>query len=75
MHDEVQRHFWLPVADPGGRGGTRHAFPGRRWEGERTREAICGEQLPLANPSEMDWICHPTCTTCWNTLRNKQFGR
>ncbi|WP_093414668.1 hypothetical protein [Saccharopolyspora flava] len=59
-------HFWLPVAADGAR--ARHAFRGRRWEGERVSEAVCGQTLPLAQPSEMDWITFKTCDECWRLL-------
>ncbi|WP_433870102.1 hypothetical protein [Saccharopolyspora sp. CA-218241] len=55
-------HYWLPVAV--GEGGVRHAFRGRRWEGESAAEAVCGEPLALAKPSEMDWITFRSCHGC-----------
>ncbi|WP_406692202.1 hypothetical protein REH65_09820 [Saccharopolyspora sp. ID03-671] len=64
------RHFWLPVADNShGYGLTRHAFPGRRADAGSAEPAHCGEVFALATPSEMDWICAPTCQTCNETLK------
>ncbi|GAA2783575.1 hypothetical protein [Saccharopolyspora taberi] len=63
------RHFWLPVPDSGGPGGTRHAFRGPRWDGSATDTAVCGEEAALAQPSEMDWCTFPTCRACTETLK------
>ncbi|WP_017976483.1 hypothetical protein [Actinopolyspora halophila] len=58
-------HFWMPVPAPEGK---RHAFRGRRWDGSPVLASACGSMLPLAVPSEMDWIQCPTCWYCWNVL-------
>lgn len=64
------RYFWLPVADGShGYGLTRHAFPGRRADASTAAPAHCGKTFALAVPSEMDWICAPTCQECNDTLK------
>lgn len=71
--DESEYHFWLPVPDRGTH-GTRHAFKGgRRWDGRAMGSTVCGvEDVPMAGPSEMDWIMAPTCLTCISLLKNEQ---
>lgn len=64
------RYFWLPVVDgSSGYGLTRHAFPGRRVDSGAAESAHCGETFALAAPSEMDWICAPTCADCNEFLK------
>ncbi|CAL99893.1 hypothetical protein A8924_0947 [Saccharopolyspora erythraea NRRL 2338] len=58
----TSRHYWLPVA--GDIGGVRHAFRGRRWEGQPADEAVCGLAVAMAQPSEMDWITFRSCADC-----------
>ncbi|GAA0548075.1 hypothetical protein A8924_5999 [Saccharopolyspora erythraea NRRL 2338] len=59
-------HYWLPVAEEVG--GVRHAFRGRRWEGRSADEAVCGRTVPMAQPSEMDWITFKSCRDCRHSL-------
>ncbi|SFT04956.1 hypothetical protein [Saccharopolyspora flava] len=66
------RHYWLPIPDSSQCSGTRHAFRGPRWEGEHTGTTVCGQEVAMAKPSEMDWICHPTCPSCYDTLKLEQ---
>lgn len=73
--DESGYHFWLPVQAPSqGRHSTRHAFKGgRRWDGRPVGTTVCGvEEVPMAGPSEIDWIMAPTCSTCISTLKVEQ---
>ncbi|WP_249124409.1 hypothetical protein [Saccharopolyspora erythraea] len=62
----MERHYWQPVPDD--KGGLRHAFRGRRWEGQPAAEAVCGRAVPLAQPSEMDWITFRSCEQCRHVL-------
>ena len=73
MPDDPQlpRHFWLPIPASDRRSGKRHAFRGRRWEGERNAIAVCAEEVPMAQPSEIDWITYPTCPNCYEILRKE----
>ncbi|MEB3368436.1 hypothetical protein [Saccharopolyspora mangrovi] len=67
------RYFWLPVADDSsGCGLVRHAFRGRRADADVAESAHCGRTFAMATPSEMDWICAPTCTECNETLKARQ---
>lgn len=61
-------HYWMPVIE---KRGVRHAFRGRRWEGQPRDESVCGLNVPMAKPSQMDWITFPTCTTCWKILADE----
>lgn len=71
--DPTKLHYWLPIPEPDGR---RHAFRGaRRWNGQSAGEAVCGEQVAMAVPSETDWIHRATCRTCWDVLVAEQCGR
>lgn len=63
-------HYWLPIANTG-TGCTRHAFAGRRWDGSPAAITICGETVPMAEPSEMDWIMGPSCAACRESLKAK----
>lgn len=67
------RYFWLPVVDTSTSGYdlTRHAFPGRRADADLAEVAHCGETYALATPSEMDWICAPTCADCDESLKSR----
>lgn len=63
-------HYWHPVPTPENR---RHAFFGaRRWDGRAIAETICGVAVPMAAPSEMDWVNIPTCDDCWVLLLREQ---
>ncbi|GAA2361918.1 hypothetical protein GCM10009854_46770 [Saccharopolyspora halophila] len=68
----LPRHFWLPIPAGDQNSGKRHAFRGRRWEGERSGTTVCAEEVPMARPSEMDWITLPTCLNCYEILRKEQ---
>lgn len=66
--DESGYHYWMPVP-----GDFRHAIKGaRRWRGERAATTICGTEVALAAPSEMDWIFVRTCPYCWTELIREQ---
>lgn len=71
----LPRHFWLPIPADHQPSGKRHAFRGHRWQGEPTATAVCAEQVPMATPSELDWITYPTCPTCYEILRKEQESR
>ncbi|MDR7304377.1 hypothetical protein JOF55_004558 [Haloactinomyces albus] len=61
-----ESHFWMPIPSSEQK---RHAFRGaRRWDGRRSGETVCGVRVPMAQPSEMDWIMIPTCPHCWSAL-------
>ncbi|SFT84878.1 hypothetical protein SAMN04487904_110144 [Actinopolyspora lacussalsi subsp. righensis] len=60
-----REHFWMPIPAPESK---RHAFRGRQWDGSPAAESLCGSALPMARPSEMDWIQCPTCWRCWQEL-------
>ena len=62
-----ERHYWFPVPVHG-TGGTRHAFQGRRWDGAPTAVTTCGATVPMAQPSELDWIMAASCEDCRKTL-------
>ncbi len=73
--DESQCHYWLPVfGERMGPHGTRHAFKGgRRWDGRGSGTSVCGiEDVPMAGPSEIDWLHAPTCLDCMATLKGEQ---
>ncbi len=73
--DEGQYHYWLPVFGEGmGTHGTRHAFRGGwRGDGRTTGASVCGiGDIPLAGPSEVDWLRAPTCPDCHAVLRGEQ---
>lgn len=53
--------WWQPVA------GWRHALPpDQRPRPGQERETLCGEQVTLIDPSDVDWLL-PTCATCMAT--------
>ncbi|MBA8824582.1 hypothetical protein FHX42_001929 [Saccharopolyspora lacisalsi] len=73
--DESQYHYWPPVfGEQMGPHGTRHAFKGgRKWDGRRSGTSVCGaEDLPMAGPSEVDWLMAPTCMDCHAFLKGEQ---
>lgn len=55
--------------------GVRHAFRGNRWEGQASLQAVCGEAVALARPSEMDWVLFPTCADCNAALKSGHDGQ
>ena len=55
-------HYWLPIVE--GERGVRHAFRGRRWEGQSAEDAACGRRAAMAQPSEMDWVTFKSCGEC-----------
>lgn len=62
--DETSYHYWMPVPQD-----RRHAFRGaRRWDGRRSGKTVCGIEVALAAPSELDWIHIATCPACWDSL-------
>lgn len=65
-----ERHFWFPIPSTAG-GGVRHAFAGRRWEGEAAGTSACGSEVAFAQPTEVDWICFPTCADCYSFLTGR----
>ncbi|MDI2031479.1 hypothetical protein QFW96_22820 [Saccharopolyspora sp. TS4A08] len=67
----ANRHYWLPVPNEGTSAGTRHAFRGPRWEGRRQERTVCGKEVGMAQPSEMDWILFPTCADCFGVLKGE----
>ncbi|GAA0533033.1 hypothetical protein GCM10011581_17850 [Saccharopolyspora subtropica] len=73
----VDRVFWMPVPDQqvpasdgtvegaGVRAGTRHAFWGRRWDGQEAEvRTVCGVVVNLDESSPLDWITMPECGPC-----------
>lgn len=68
----ANRHYWLPVPNPGEFGGTRHAFRGPRWEGQRAETTVCEREVAMAKPSEMDWCTFPSCRDCNEILIAEQ---
>ncbi|WP_438387866.1 hypothetical protein [Actinopolyspora saharensis] len=73
--DESGYHYWLPVFLPSqGPHGTRHAFKGgRKWDGRSAGTTACGiGDVPMAEPSEIDWIMAPTCLACTSALVEEQ---
>lgn len=67
------RYFWLPVADDSSRYNlVQHAFPGRTSESGAAESAHCEKTFALATPSEVDWICAPTCQTCNEALKARK---
>ncbi|WP_223840031.1 hypothetical protein [Saccharopolyspora pogona] len=74
MTEQVQRHYWLPTPDPDARAFVRHAFRGRRWESQSSDTTVCGKQVAMAKPNEMDWCTAPTCLECNGILVGEQRG-
>lgn len=71
MSRNALNHFWFPTPMLDQRGGKRHAFRGRRWDGVSVGIAICAEEVVMARPSEMDWIILPICPNCYAILRDE----
>ncbi|GAB3694150.1 hypothetical protein [Saccharopolyspora tripterygii] len=71
----IARHYWLPIPEASGRSGVRHAFPGARWLGTPSETAVCGTETPMAAPSEVDWICFPSCQDCHQILKDRNDTR
>ncbi|PKW19003.1 hypothetical protein A8926_7143 [Saccharopolyspora spinosa] len=60
----TERRYWLPIANPKERyGGTRHAFDGRRWDGDKSAISICGKKAKMRKATEIEWFSFPTCTS------------
>ncbi|MGW1679324.1 hypothetical protein [Saccharopolyspora sp. NPDC002376] len=68
----ANRHYWLPVPSSGEFGGTRHAFRGPRWQGQCSETTVCGQEVAMATPSEMDWCTFPSCRSCNEILIAEQ---
>ncbi|MEV6231080.1 hypothetical protein AB0L88_24770 [Saccharopolyspora shandongensis] len=72
----IHRVFWMPVPDQvpasgeagdgaGVRAGTRHAFWGRRWDGQEAEcKTVCGVVVNLDESSPLDWISMAECGDC-----------
>ncbi|PKW14791.1 hypothetical protein [Saccharopolyspora spinosa] len=73
----THRVFWMPVPDqqvpavdevaegPRVRAGTRHAFWGRRWDGQEAEcHTVCRKQVNLDEASPLDWTLMPECGDC-----------
>ncbi|MGP4018149.1 hypothetical protein [Saccharopolyspora sp. 5N708] len=69
---ETPRHYWLPTPNPDTGAFVRHAFRGRRWESQSTDTTVCGTDVAMAKPSELDWCTAPTCQDCNGVLREEQ---
>jgi hypothetical protein len=67
----VERHYWLPVPNAGESGGIRHAFRGGRWDGQASDTTVCGDEVAMAQPSQMDWINFPSCGKCNDILKSE----
>ncbi|GAA0527934.1 hypothetical protein GCM10011581_40790 [Saccharopolyspora subtropica] len=65
-------HYWLPTPNPETGVFVRHAFCGRRWEGQSADTSVCGVAVAMAEPSEMDWRTAPTCMGCNEVLKQRQ---
>lgn len=73
LMSDADSHYWHPVPEPDGR---RRAFRGsRRWAGQAAGTAVCGVEVALARPSEMDCVYKPTCGRCWEALIDQQRSR
>jgi hypothetical protein len=68
----AEPHYWMPTPDPDTGVFARHAFRGRRWEGQSMDIAVCGTAVAMAKPSEMDWRTAPTCMPCNEILKSHQ---
>lgn len=68
---ERPRHYWLPIANDDDRTGVRHAFRGRRWEGQRTGTTVCGVEVRMCTPTELEWIMYGTCPSCNRVLQRE----
>ena len=44
----------------------------RRWEGQPVDTSVCGTEVAMAKPSEMDWRMAPTCMPCNEILKSQQ---
>ena len=64
MSFEPARHYWLPTPHPESGAFARHAFRGRRWEGESADTTVCGVDVAMATSTDVDWITSPTCRDC-----------
>ncbi|RRO15357.1 hypothetical protein EIL87_14920 [Saccharopolyspora rhizosphaerae] len=63
-------HVWRPLP------GSRHAFPASalKCSPDEQAESYCGIQVEAARlhtATEIDWIVEPTCSACWEILKNR----
>lgn len=66
------RHYWLPIThDAEIYGGTRHAFEGRRWDGNPRGTTICNQEVNMKEATETEWFLYPTCDCCNRILKTK----
>lgn len=65
------RHYWLPIANDHDLGGVRHAFRGRRWDGQKNGTTVCGVDVLMYEPTELDWIMYGTCHACNRILKKE----
>lgn len=75
MNLEPARHFWLPTPHPESGAFARHAFRGRRWERQPADTAVCGVDVAMAAPTDLDWITSPTCADCNKILIDEHENR
>ncbi|MCA1191453.1 hypothetical protein [Saccharopolyspora sp. 6V] len=60
LEPEPGRHYWRPASD-----GIRHAFRGRRYNGQAEDRSVCDVSVALEQEiSEQGWCMAPTCGTC-----------
>ena len=65
------RRFWRPSGD-----GVRHAFRGRRYNGQSGDVSVCGVDCALAEEtSETEWVMASTCAACNTVLRAELAAR
>lgn len=65
-------YFWMPIPDPCGGRGDRHAFRGlltHYAEGEPC-VTLCLEQVTFTMTG--DWIWFPSCRKCWELAKELQ---
>ncbi|TDD05900.1 hypothetical protein E1181_14025 [Saccharopolyspora terrae] len=75
MNFEPARHYWLPTPNPDSGVFARHAFRGRRWERQSADTTVCGVEVAMATPTDLDWVRAPTCGECNRTLISELNGR
>lgn len=75
MNFEPARHYWLPTPNPDSSVFARHAFRGRRWERQSADTTVCGVEVAMAAPADLDWVTAPTCGECNRTLISELNGR
>ncbi|MGP4020714.1 hypothetical protein [Saccharopolyspora sp. 5N708] len=69
---QTEPHYWMPTPNPETGVFERHAFRGRRWAGQSMDLTVCGTEVAMAEPSEMDWRTAPTCMSCNEILKSRQ---